>query len=104
MGHKIDMFALRLMGLTLILVITRIQLMMVNNQALIQILKEEEEDWDKTTRLSRWQKFLHTICYVLYQSLPVSTLGTIALYSVLWPSLLGTVGMILAIILLKVYQ
>ena len=34
-GHQIDMFAVRLLSLTLILVITRIQLIMVNNQALI---------------------------------------------------------------------
>jgi hypothetical protein len=103
LGHKIDMFAVRLLGLTLILVITRIQLMMVNNQALIKILKEEEANWDKSKRLARWQKVLHTVSYVLYQILPFFTLATIILYSVLWPSLLGLIGILLAIIVLKVY-
>lgn len=103
-GHQIDMFAIRLLSLTLILVITRIQLIMVNNQALIQILREEESDWYKPVSLTTLEKLLQTVAYVLYQLLPTFTLGTIFLYSVLKPSLLGLLGQVVAIIVLKVYE
>ena len=97
------MFALRLLCLTLILVITRIQIMTVNNQVLIDILTEEESEWDKTKQSSKIEKVWHTICYVLNYTLPPGLLGTIFLYSVLQPSLLGLLGLIVGIIIIKVH-
>ena len=48
------------------------------------------------------EKSWHLVCYTLYYTLPAGLLGMICLYSVLQPSLLGLIGLIVAIIILRV--
>jgi hypothetical protein len=50
------------------------------------------------------QKAIHATSYILYQVLPTFIIATIFLYSVLRPSLLGVLGQLIAIIVLKVYE
>lgn len=69
-----------------------------------EILNEAEQDVKKTRKLTWFDKVLHTVAYGLYYLLPSFIIGMIFLYSVLRPSLLGFVGLVISLIVLKVYE
>ena len=102
LGFKRDGFAIRLLSLTVILVISNMQLTILKNQVLMDILAEGEDTHvDRTRKLKSYQQVLMYIQYAAYTSLPVGLLAVIFFLVVDDPSFLGLVTMVTTVIVLN---
>ena len=101
LGFKRDGFAIRLLSLTIILVISNMQLTILKNQVLMDILAEgEDTQIDRTKKLKSWRHALMYIKYAAYTTLPTILLAVIFFLVVYNPSFLGLVTMITTLIIL----
>jgi len=99
-GYTSDFFVIRLMSLTLIFIISNLQLGMLGNRVLVEIIVEADQI--RTNRIEPItigdQLKIYTI-YALYLLLPVGLLGVIFLLVAVNPSLLGLIAMFATVIL-----
>ena len=87
--------------MTIILVISNMQLTILKSQALMDILAESEDmQIDRTVRLKTYQKVILYIQYGTYEMLPAIFLGAIFFLVVNNPSFLGLVSMATTVVVL----
>ena len=87
--------------MTIILVISNMQLTILNSQALMDILAAGEDmQIDRTMRLKTYQKVIVYLQYAAYEMLPAIFLGAIFFLVVNNPSFLGLVSMATTVVVL----
>ena len=104
-GYTSDFFVVRLISLTLILIISNLQLGMLKNHVLMEIIVEADQIiTNRAEPMTIGAQLKVYIVFVLYSLLPVGLLGVIFLLVAVNPSLLGLIAMFATVIILSKHQ
>lgn len=103
-GYTSDLFVLRVLTLTVILVISHMQLVMIQNQVLMDIISEVDIiSQNRQKKHSMWGHCKVYVIFTLYAILPVGLLGVIFLIVAQYPSFLGLIAMFATVIILQMH-
>lgn len=101
-GYTQDFFVVRLLLLSLILIVSNMQLGMLGNQVLMEIIAESDAiKRDRTRPMSLWGQIKAYTVFTLYLLLPVGLLGVIFFLVARSPSFLGLIAMFATVIILQ---
>lgn len=100
-GYNSDFFIVRLISLTLILIISNLQLVITRNQVLMEVIADADTiSMDREKKMSFCGQVMVYTTFMLYLSLPVGLLGVIFLLVAQYPSMLGLIAMFATVIIL----
>ena len=104
-GYTSDLFFVRMLAFTLILLISNLQLGVMGNQVLEQIIVEADQiHTSRERKMTGWGQIKVYTIFLLHLLLPVTLLGVIFLLVARNPSLLGLISMFATVIILDRHQ